>query len=51
LDQSPPANMPAHERRKIYDTRLPGRGNTGHLFGDKLTEEERMAVIEYLKTL
>jgi hypothetical protein len=25
--------------------------NGGHRFGDGLTEEERMAVIEYLKTL
>jgi mono/diheme cytochrome c family protein len=39
------------ERRKIYDTTQPGRGNGGHAFGDKLSEEERMAVIEYLKTL
>ncbi len=39
------------ERRKVYDTRQPGRGNGGHTFGDHLTEDERMAVIEYLKTL
>ncbi|HEV3205289.1 MAG TPA: cytochrome c [Gemmataceae bacterium] len=51
LDQSPSPNLPPHERRKIYDTYEPGRGNAGHTFGDKLTEEERMAVIEYLKTL
>jgi mono/diheme cytochrome c family protein len=43
--------LPAIERRKIYDTTLPGRGNGGHTFGDKLSEEERRAVIEYLKTL
>lgn len=40
-----------YERRKIYDTTLPGRHNGGHTFGDDLTEAERMAVIEYLKTL
>lgn len=34
-----------------YDTTLPGYGNGGHRFGDKLTVEERKAVIEYLKTL
>lgn len=34
-----------------YDTTLPGYGNHGHTFGDKLKEEERWAVIEYLKTL
>jgi mono/diheme cytochrome c family protein len=43
--------LPAIERRKVYDTTQPGRGNGGHTFGDKLTEEERRAVIEYLKTL
>ncbi len=39
------------ERRKIYDITQPGRHNTGHTFGDDLTEAERMAIIEYLKTL
>lgn len=39
------------ERRKIYDTAQPGRGNQGHTYGDKLTDEERKALIEYLKTL
>jgi mono/diheme cytochrome c family protein len=35
----------------IYNTDLPGYGNYGHYFGDKLSAKERMAVIEYLKTL
>jgi mono/diheme cytochrome c family protein len=43
--------MPAIERRKIYDTTQPGRGNGGHTFGDQLTSDERRALIEYLKTL
>jgi mono/diheme cytochrome c family protein len=43
--------LPAIERRKVYDTTQPGRGNGGHTFGDHLTDKERMAVIEYLKTL
>lgn len=34
-----------------FDTSVPGYGNGGHTFGDKLTEEERWAVVEYLKTL
>ncbi|HEY7157049.1 MAG TPA: hypothetical protein VH575_23975 [Gemmataceae bacterium] len=51
LDKPAAASLPAIERRKIYDTALPGRSNAGHRFGDNLTEEERMAVIEYLKTL
>jgi len=39
------------ERRKIYDTTQPGRGNGGHTYGDELSDAERRAVIEYLKTL
>jgi hypothetical protein len=35
----------------LYDTRIPGNGNMGHPFGVPLSERERMAVIEYLKTL
>ena len=50
--KSPPASgLPGVELRKIYDTSLNGRSNRGHTYGDKLTEEERWAVIEYLKTL
>jgi hypothetical protein len=52
LDLAPdPKKTPGNELRKIYDTTLPGRGNAGHTYGDKLNEDERMAVIEYLKTL
>lgn len=40
-----------HGGKGIYDTDKPGYGNYGHYFGDKLTGEERTAVIEYLKTL
>jgi hypothetical protein len=43
--------MPEVERRRIYDTSQPGRGNGGHRFGDSFTAEERRAVVEYLKTL
>jgi hypothetical protein len=35
----------------VYNTTLPGYGNYGHTFGDRLSESERKAVIEYLKTL
>ena len=38
-------------RVKIYDTTLPGYGNTGHPYGDALSDSDRRAVIEYLKTL
>jgi hypothetical protein len=35
----------------VYNTTLPGYGNYGHYFGDHLTDQERKALIEYLKTL
>jgi mono/diheme cytochrome c family protein len=38
-------------RARIYDTTRTGYGNGGHGFGDDLSEVERRAVIEYLKTL
>ena len=34
-----------------YDTSLKGYGNGGHTFGDDLTDSERKALLEYLKTL
>jgi mono/diheme cytochrome c family protein len=37
--------------KPIYNTTLPGYGNYGHTFGDRLSEAERKAVLEYLKTL
>lgn len=35
----------------IYDTRRQGYSSKGHVFGDALSNEERSAVLEYLKTL
>lgn len=34
-----------------YDTTLPGYGNGGHTFADELSEDQRWALVEYLKTL
>jgi hypothetical protein len=34
-----------------FDTRLPGNSNSGHEYGTSLSEPERMALIEFLKTL
>ncbi len=51
LPRGPDTKASAIERRKVYDTTQLGRGNSGHPFGDKLSEPERLAVIEYLKTL
>lgn len=39
------------EARFLFDSSRFGLGNGGHTFGDKLLEEERMEVIEYLKKL
>jgi len=39
------------ERRTYFDTRQPGKSASGHDFPAKLSEEERRAVLEYLKTL
>jgi hypothetical protein len=51
LSDAPSTSLSGYAQRKIYDSTQPGRANTGHTFGDKLSEPERMAVIEYLKTL
>ena len=34
-----------------FDTRLPGNANSGHEYGTSLSESDRMALIEFLKTL
>ena len=39
------------EEKRIYDTTLTGYSNQGHTFGDVLNDDERTAVLEYLKTL
>ena len=38
-------------RKLVYDTTLSGYGNQGHTFGDHLSDADRRAVLEYLKTL
>lgn len=42
-----------HEKAEkgVYNTNIPGYGNYGHYFSDKLTDQERKALLEYLKTL
>lgn len=51
LDRPADPNLSPTERRKVYDTTQPGRGNGGHTYGDHFSDEERRAVIEFLKTL
>ena len=38
------------QRRQYFDTQLSGKGAAGHRFPDRLTEDEKRAVLEYLKT-
>jgi mono/diheme cytochrome c family protein len=50
------SNVPAEadlpvEKRRYFDTRIPGKSAAGHDFPEQLTEDEKTAVIEYLKTL
>lgn len=47
----PTITKPSGPGQFLYDTRIAGNHNTGHPFGMPLSEDERMAVIEYLKTL
>jgi mono/diheme cytochrome c family protein len=39
------------QRRAWFDTRLSGKSAAGHRFAEALSDEERRAVLEYLKTL
>jgi len=38
-------------RRRLYDTRGPGRSNAGHPFGWELDAEVRAAVLAFLTSL
>ena len=35
----------------VLDTRVEGNSNAGHSYGTTLGEEDRLALLEYLKTL
>ena len=45
------AEVPEEGRNLVYDTSYFSQSNAGHTFGDHLTDDEREAVLEYLKTL
>jgi len=47
----PFASQVAIDHSALYDTQAYGHGNSGHTFGDRLSAEERKAVIEFLKSL
>jgi len=50
-DDLPAGRLPPAERRTYFDTRRPGKSAAGHDFPDVLAEDEKAAVLEYLKTL
>ena len=46
-----PDGLSGDERRRWFDTTKPGKSAAGHRFPDVLSEDEKRAVLEYLKTL
>ncbi len=48
---SVPEGLSSRIRRMYYDTSHVGNSNAGHTFPDVLSPDEKLAVIEYLKTL
>lgn len=51
LRQVPAGVRDLSERREYFDTRQFGKSAGGHLFPNQLTDDEKQAVLEYLKTL
>jgi hypothetical protein len=51
LFTAPDITVGQMEERKIYNTNHYAQGNEGHQFTDVLTDAERNALIEYMKTL
>lgn len=47
----PHAVLESKQNSETYDTSIPGYSNSGHTYGDKFSDQERLSVIEYLKTL
>jgi hypothetical protein len=47
-----PTRIPPDQRRLDFklDTTIAGNRNTGHEYGTRLAEEERLAILEYIKT-
>jgi mono/diheme cytochrome c family protein len=51
LADMPAGKLPPAARRGYFDTRRPGKAAAGHDFPAALDEDEKAAVLEYLKTL
>jgi mono/diheme cytochrome c family protein len=47
----PPDATEGWQKRQLFDTRAFGKSAAGHDFPDALSEDEKQAVLEYLKTL
>jgi mono/diheme cytochrome c family protein len=46
-----PADLAGWQRRQYFDTQAIGKSASGHDFPDALSDKEKQAVLEYLKTL
>jgi mono/diheme cytochrome c family protein len=46
-----PKGLSGFDRRWYFDTRVIGKSAAGHLYPEDLSEEEKTALLEYLKTL
>jgi mono/diheme cytochrome c family protein len=51
FDEMPSSAASTAEKREYFDTHQPGKSAQGHPFPDALTDDEKEAVLEYLKTL
>lgn len=51
LEQLPTQIDSVSQKRRYFDTRKFGKSAEGHWYPDQLTEPEKQAVLEYLKTL
>ncbi len=51
FDKVPSSAKAAAHRRRYFDTKLPGKSPSGHTFPNVLDEDEKRALLEYLKTL
>jgi len=50
-DELPADATDPRQKRRYFDTRLPGKSAQGHDFPDRLSPDEKRQVLEYLKTL
>ena len=51
FERLPPESLSSAELREYFDSREFGKSHSGHDFPNELSEAEKRAVLEYLKTL